>query len=212
MACGLCFAPPSTYVLRRNGNGGAPLHATWRHSFLACAVAWLVLAPAARADVVNDARRTLRRDVPHFFQKDVPHFFQDEIPCAFGGKPTSHPRTACPARAAKHAVRKKPLARHEAAGVTAPVVPAAVEMPPPPEPPPGSDHVVTTHMPPALGPDTARVENREVALRACGGDGYVLIAESSGRDDYGRWFRLDYGCLAKNDAPTAPPVEQAAGR
>ncbi len=45
-------------------------------------------APApARADFLDDARRT--------FQTDIPHFFQDDIPCAFGGQPTSHTKTSC---------------------------------------------------------------------------------------------------------------------
>lgn len=212
MVCGLCLRAVSTYVTYRTVTGGAPLRATWRHSLLACAVAWLALGPAARADVFDDARRTLRKGVPHFFRTDVPHFFEDDLPCAFGGKPTSHVRAACSRRAAKHVAGKKPHARHEAARATAPVVPAAVAVLPAPEPLSGFDHVVTTHAPPALGPQAARVENREVALRVCGGDGYVLIGESSGRDAHGSWFRLDYGCLAKDEAPAAPPDEQASER
>lgn len=45
-----------------------------------------VPAPA-RADFLDDVRRT--------FQTDIPHFFQDDIPCAFGGQPTSHAKTSC---------------------------------------------------------------------------------------------------------------------
>lgn len=49
------------------------------------------LAPMpARADFLDDVRRT--------FTKDMPHFFQDDIPCAFGGQPTSHTKTSCKAR------------------------------------------------------------------------------------------------------------------
>ncbi|HUH84563.1 MAG TPA: hypothetical protein VLX85_08120 [Stellaceae bacterium] len=46
-----------------------------------------MLAPPARADFFDDARRT--------FTTDIPHFFQDDIPCAFGGQPTSHTKTSC---------------------------------------------------------------------------------------------------------------------
>jgi hypothetical protein len=60
----------------------------YRLAAFAYLIVMLALAPApARADFLDDARRT--------FQNDIPHFFQDDIPCAFGGQPTSHTRTSC---------------------------------------------------------------------------------------------------------------------
>jgi hypothetical protein len=46
-----------------------------------------VHTPPARADFLDDVRKT--------FTKDMPHFFQDDIPCAFGGQPTSHTKRSC---------------------------------------------------------------------------------------------------------------------
>jgi hypothetical protein len=69
-----------------------------RHRTVACSVGLLLAfatAAPARADFFDDARRTVRTDIPHFFQRDVPHFFQDDIPCAFGHRPTSGTRTEC---------------------------------------------------------------------------------------------------------------------
>jgi len=54
----------------------------------------LCMSPA-KADFFDDARQTVKKDIPHFFQNDVPHFFQDDIPCAFGGQPTSHTKKSC---------------------------------------------------------------------------------------------------------------------
>ena len=54
----------------------------------------LCMSPA-KADFFDDARQTVKKDIPHFFQNDVPHFFQDDIPCAFGGSPTSHTKKSC---------------------------------------------------------------------------------------------------------------------
>jgi hypothetical protein len=70
----------------------------WLLRALAAAVCLVAVAPGpAHADFFDDMRRTFKSDIPQFFQRDVPHFFQDDIPCAFGGKPTSHTKSACKA-------------------------------------------------------------------------------------------------------------------
>jgi hypothetical protein len=66
---------PPTYRLPRIGGAVALLAVT------------SLIAPPARADFLDDVRKT--------FTKDMPHFFQDDIPCAFGGQPTSHTRRSC---------------------------------------------------------------------------------------------------------------------
>ena len=67
------------------------------------------LAPSpARADFLDDVRKT--------FTKDMPHFFQDDIPCAFGGQPTIHTKKSCPSSAppAKAGTKAAPRARTRA--------------------------------------------------------------------------------------------------
>jgi hypothetical protein len=88
--------------------------------------------------------------------------------------------------------------------VTAPTEPTepTAEAPPAPEP----DRVVTTYLSQKRGPKAARVENRRVAIRTCGG-GIALIGESSGRDAHGRWFQLVYGCVVEGQ-----PHAQTSGR
>jgi osmotically inducible lipoprotein OsmB len=94
--------------------------------------------------------------------------------------------------------------------VTAPAE-ATVEAPRPPDPPPNPDHVVTTYLSGARGPKAARVENRRVASRTCGG-GFVSIDELSGVDANSKWLQLIYGCLAESQRGAAPPHEQTSGR
>src|SRR6516165_2248093 len=58
-------------------------------AFKTLSIAVLTLVPLvrARADFFDDARRTIKIDIPRFFEHD--------IPCAFGGKPTGHDKTSC---------------------------------------------------------------------------------------------------------------------
>jgi hypothetical protein len=187
---------------------------------LAAVLATGVAAPA-RADFFDDARRTVRTDIPHFFTTDFPHFFQDDIPCAFGGKPTSHTRTSCPSpgHGATPPARKKGAAHHAAGAgshagrhVEAAAAEGGAQAPARAADRPGpADHDVTTYLSPTRGADAARSENRRVAIATCGG-GFVLIRESSGTDAGGRWYRLDYGCLAKDEPEAASPTREAAGR
>ena len=65
------------------------------YSVVILAFSVLVFASPAKADFFDDARQTVKKDIPHFFENDVPHFFQDDIPCAFGGSPTSHTKKSC---------------------------------------------------------------------------------------------------------------------
>jgi hypothetical protein len=53
----------------------------------AAAISVITAAAPAKADFLDDVRKT--------FTKDMPHFFQDDVPCAFGGQPTSHTRKSC---------------------------------------------------------------------------------------------------------------------
>ena len=94
-----------------------------------------------------------------------------------------------------------------AVGVGMPIAP----MGPTAEAPESSDHVVTTYVSRTLGPKAARVENRQAAIRTCG-DGFVVIDELTGDDVRGTWYRLVYGCLAKDKAEIDPPRLQTSGR
>ena len=96
-------------------------------------------------------------------------------------------------------------------GVATAPAEATAEAPPRPDPPPNPDHVVTTYLSRTLGPKAARVENRRVASRTCGG-GFVWIDELSGADASGKWLELVYGCLAENQRGSASPHEQTSGR
>ncbi len=82
-------------------------------------VVLLALSPiSARAEFINDVKKT--------FQTDIPHFFQDDIPCAFGGQPTSQTKNACKpsGRAAKSApVKAGDPAATPLHGDAAPVLP-----------------------------------------------------------------------------------------
>jgi hypothetical protein len=71
----------------------APRLATAGMLATACLVA--ATPTPARADFLDDMRRTFKSDIPKFVQKDVTNFFQDDVPCAFGGKPTSGTRPGC---------------------------------------------------------------------------------------------------------------------
>ena len=64
-----------------------------RPVWIVCLAA-LVGAPPARADFLDDVRRT--------FQKDIPKVFEQDIPRAFGAKPGKH---ASPPDQPKPAVR-----------------------------------------------------------------------------------------------------------
>ena len=92
-------------------------------------------------------------------------------------------------------------------GVGMPVAPAG----PTAERRPTPDHVITTYASQTLGPDAARVWNRQAAARTCG-DGFVLIDELTGADDHGTWYRLVYGCLAKGQDEIDRPRVQTSGR
>ena len=77
--------------------------------------------------------------------------------------------------------------------------------------PSSSDHVITTYVSQTLGPNAARVANCQAAVRTCG-DGFVLIDELTGADVHGTWYRLVYGCLAKEQGEMDRPRVQTSGR
>jgi hypothetical protein len=67
---------------------------------------------------------------------------------------------------------------------------------------PNGDHVITTYIR-VQGAEEARNDNLWAARQRCHGD-VVLIREESGVDDEGAWRRLVFGCLAHENASTAP--------
>ncbi len=83
--------------------------AFWSRWLSTSAVAVLALATLmpmpARADFLDDVRRT--------FQTDIPHFFQDDIPCAFGGQPTSHTKASC--KSSEHPAKQAPVKANDPA-------------------------------------------------------------------------------------------------
>ena len=103
-------------------------------------------------------------------------------------------------------VATEPSAEAEV-GVGMPIAPTGATTTVPPDP----DHVITTYASQTLGPEAARVWNRQAAIGTCG-DGFVLIDELSGADDHGTWYRLVYGCLAKGQGETDRPRVHTSGR